>query len=316
MWTEAELVSETTPVIDPATRLGAVHLTVADLDKQIVFHQDVLGFKLHWRAGAEAGLGAGGEDLLRFSELKGAQRARRATGLYHTAILVPSKWELAQLLNKIAQTHSRIQGMTNHGTHLAIYLPDAEGNGLELAWDFPREKWQPIAEALRRGDMDTMMRASGPLEPEELFAELEQNDTPWAGLNPETRVGHVHLHVADLHATKQFYHDVLGFDIMIDSNQMGAAFFSAGGYHHHIGGNVWHGVGAPPPPPDATGLRSFTVVLPDEAEMGRVSERIQRAGIAMQPMPDGILVRDPSQNGVLLVETTQRHEGTKITKLS
>ena len=183
------------------------------------------------------------------SEVKGAQRARRATGLYHTAILVPSKWELAQLLNRIAQTHTRIQGMTNHGTHLAIYLPDAEGNGLELAWDFPREKWQPIVDATRRGDPDAMLRAGGPLEPEELFAVLKQEDAPWAGLHPATHVGHVHLHVADLRATRWFYHDVLGFDVIIDSDRMGAVFVSAGGYHHHIGGNIWHGIGAPPPPP-------------------------------------------------------------------
>jgi catechol 2,3-dioxygenase len=298
---DVETQVERVPAIAAATRLGAVRLTVADLDKQIAFHQDVLGFKLNWRENSEAGLGAGGEDLLRFTELKGARRARKATGLYHTAILVPTKWELAQLLRQIAETRTQIQGMTDHGTHLAIYLPDAEGNGLELAWDFPRAKWQPLVEAMRRGDKDALFRASGPVDVEDLLAELEHNPASWRGLDPSTRVGHVHLHVADLPSTRSFYHDVLGFDIMLDSDQFGATFFSAGGYHHHIGGNVWHGVGAPPPSADATGLRQYTVILPSRAELERVVERVRQAGIATEQTEHGVLVRDPSMNAVELI---------------
>src|SRR5690606_33820101 len=111
--------------IHPATRLGHVHYTTADLDRQIAFYQDVLGFKQHWREDGAAGLGAGGEDLLRLTELPNAPRVRGTTGLYHTAFLVPTRWELAQLLRQIAVTRTRIQGMVDHHTHLAIYLPDA-----------------------------------------------------------------------------------------------------------------------------------------------------------------------------------------------
>jgi catechol 2,3-dioxygenase len=281
--------------IHPATRLGPVHYTVADLERQIAFYRDILGFKLHRREDGTAALGAGGEDLLRLTELPGARRVRRTTGLYHTAFLVPTRWDLAQLLRSVAETRAPVQGMVDHHTHLAIYLPDAEGNGIELAWDFPKERWPKMEDMLRLGN--------GPLEPEELFAELERDPSPWTGLNPATTVGHVHLHVADLAKSKQFYHDLLGFDITMDIEAFGGIFFSAGGYHHHIGTNVWQGVGAPPPPPDAIGLRHFTVVLPDSTHLERVVARVEAAGIPTERTDHGILIRDPSQNRVVLTDS-------------
>jgi catechol 2,3-dioxygenase len=281
------------PTIHPATRLGAVHYTAADLDRQIAFYRDILGFKLHWREGDSAGLGAGGEDLLRLTEVPGARRVRGATGLYHTAFLVPTRWDLAHLLKRIIETRTPIQGTANHGTHLALYLPDAEGNGIELAWDFPREQWPRTGEEMllnnRAMDIDALLGA------------LAENPAPWEGLDPATRVGHVHLHVADLDRTEHFYHDVLGFDQPFElPARMGAKFFAAGGYHHHIGANTWQGAGAPPPPDDAVGLRHFTIALPDAAERARVLARVRDAGIAAEPVEGGSLVRDPSGIGVLL----------------
>lgn len=280
--------------VHPATRLGHVHYTAANLDRQVEFYQSVLGFKLQRREGNTADLGAGSETLLRLTELPGAQRSRGTTGLYHTAFLVPTRWELAHLLRRIAETRTPIQGMVDHHTHLAIYLPDAEGNGIELAWDFPREQWPKLEDMFALGN--------GPLEPEELFAEIERNPAPWEGAAPETTVGHVHLHVSDLESAAHFYHDVLGFDITVSEKRIGAVFLSAGGYHHHIGLNVWRGVGAPPPPADAIGLRHFTVILPDSAELERVVARVQQAGIQTERTEAGVLVRDPSQNGVLLAD--------------
>ncbi|TMI73573.1 MAG: glyoxalase [Bacillati bacterium ANGP1] len=291
----AQVQTEQQFVIHPATTLGYVHLTAADLDRQIAFYQSVLGFKLHWRKDTTAGLGGGSGDLLRLTELPGARRVRGTTGLYHFAVLVPTRWELAHLLRRIVDTHAHVQGMVNHYTHLAIYIPDAEGNGIELAWDFPREQWPAPEELVRLGN--------GPLEPEELLGELERNPSPWTGAHPETRIGHVHLHVADLDAAGQFYQDVLGFQatfLYSMARDFGALFLSAGGYHHHIGLNIWKGAGAPPPPPDAVGLRYFTVVLPDQAELARVTARVRAAGIVGDQHPEGVLIRDPSQNGVLL----------------
>ncbi len=296
--THTQLSAETTFTIHPATRLGHVHSTAADLERQIGFYRDILGFKLHWREDGSAGLGAGGEDLLRLTELLGARRVRGTTGMYHTAFLVPTRWDLAHLLKRIAETRTPIQGMSNHGTHHAIYLPDAEGNGIELAWDFPQSQWPKTFEE--------MMRNNRGLSPDEVLMALNDRDAAWEGLSSGTKVGHVHLHVAQLAPTKRFYHEILGFELPFDMASAprefaeSAIFFAAGGYHHHIGTNVWQGVGAPPPPPDAIGLRYFTVVLPDAAERARVVERVRQAGIATEETEQGILLRDPAGNGVVL----------------
>jgi catechol 2,3-dioxygenase len=289
------------PTIHPATELGPVDYTVASLARQIDFYQGVLGFQLHWQEGASAGLGAGGADLLRLTEARGARPARGATGLYHTAFNVPTRWELAQLLKRIAETRTPLQGMTDHYTHLALYLPDTEGNGIELAWDFPREKWEPVLAEARTKGMGVYMRLNGPLDYEALLdEELGNNPAPWEQLSVGARVGHVHLHVADLEAARQFYHGVLGFEIPMSFESRGGVFFGAGGYHHHIGTNVWHGVGAPPPPPDATGLRHFSIVLPDGDELARLVGQAKQVGLATTTSDAGVLLRDPSQNGVLL----------------
>ncbi|MBX3064807.1 MAG: VOC family protein [Anaerolineae bacterium] len=296
--------------INCTTRLGHVHYTVANLDRQIAFYRDILGFKLHWRNDASAGLGAGGkEDLLRFTELANARRTRGTTGLYHTAFLVPTRWDLAQLLKRIAETRTRIQGMSNHGTHHAIYLPDAEGNGIELAWDFPQDQWPK--------SFEEMLQNNRGLAPEEVFSSLDDRSAEWEGLDPATKVGHVHLHVSQLPPTKRFYYDILGFELPFDTKGVAptsrmaqqftesAIFFAAGSYHHHIGTNVWQGVGAPPPPADATGLRYFTIVVPNKTELDRLIERTKEAGIAVEQTADGMLVRDPAQNGMVLTSETE-----------
>src|SRR5438105_13728639 len=110
MTTQTQTTLELPATIDPATRLGAVHYTVADLNRQMDFYQNVLGFKLLRRDAATAALG-GGTELLQLTEMSGARRMRNRTGLYHTAFLVPTRWELAHLLNRIAETKPRIQAL-------------------------------------------------------------------------------------------------------------------------------------------------------------------------------------------------------------
>jgi len=232
----------------------------------------------------------------------GARRAQRTTGLYHTAFLLPTRLALGQVIRNIAETRTPIEGGSNHGTHLALYLPDAEGNGIELAWDFPEDVWRPLVDLMRRGRMDELMSTMRqPLDIDGLLDEAERTPDAWPGLTPDARVGHVHLHVADLEATTGFYHAVLGFETIFKLREMGAAFFSAGGYHHHIGTNIWNGAGAPPPPADATGLREFTIILPDQAELDRAVARIEQAGLAYNRAEDGLYLHDPARNGVRLV---------------
>lgn len=295
------------PSIHPATRLGHVHLVVQDLDGQIDFYKNLMAFTLHWRNGPEAGLGAGGEDLLRLTEQRGAPPARGAphlrgrTGLYHFAVLLPHRRELARAIARLFSAEYP-NYPTDHVMTETTYLSDPEGNGIEIYVDTPEDGTWGIADGAFAVWDSNGVRRSGrdPLDLEVLMRELPAGDPLDGPVPVETKIGHVHLHVADLGEAVHFYHEVLGFDVQISSPAMRAAFLSAGGYHHHIGLNTWAGEGAPPPSPGALGLRYFTVVLPDPAELERVAERVRRAGIAVEEVPDGVLVRDPSQNGVLL----------------
>ena len=247
----------------PATlRLGAVHLTVSDLDRSVAFYEEAIGLRPHSREGAVASMGAGGEDLVVLHEEAGARRAGRHAGLYHYALLFPSRKELARAALRLAATGTPIQGASDHGTHEAIYLPDPDGNGIELAADRPREAWpQPLE----------YTGGPYPLDLDGLLSAIA-GERPRARAGSGLGIGHVHLHVGDLERGLAFYRDVLGFEL-VTLMPGAAAFVSAGGYHHHLAFNLWRGTGVPPPPPGRVGLRHWTVVLEDPADLAAVRER-------------------------------------------
>jgi len=283
--------------IHPETVIGYVHLTVSDLERSLAFYQDILGFKLHRRDGDTAHLGAGGPDLLLLTERSGARpRPSRSTGLYHFAILVPSRADLAQALLHFIEMRTPLQGLSDHLVSEAIYLADPDENGIEIYSDRPHATWQFEGTQVR---MDTKS-----LDVEGLLSESGRGDA-WSGLSAETVIGHVHLHVANLAEAQAFYVGVLGFNLMQRYGSQ-ALFVSSGGYHHHIGLNTWAGVGAPPPPPEAVGLRTFVIRLPNETELARLISRVRETGVASEETHDGVLVRDPSQNCLLLASTTEK----------
>jgi len=287
--------------IHPATRPGHVHHTVADLDRQVEFYQEVVGLALHWREGATAGLGVGNEDLLRLTEVRSARRYRGTTGLYHFAILLPERRELARAIGRLF-TLRYPNYPTDHIMTKTTYLDDPEGNNIELYTESPEDGTMTIVNGIpeaRRAD-GNLSDGREPLDVEALFRELAPDDRLDEPMPPDTKMGHFHLYVGDLDKSMHFYHDVLGFDNMGMTRSFRMGMVSAGGYHHHIGFNTWVGEGAPPPPPDALGLRYFSFVLPNKTELERVVERIQQAGIVIEQTENGLRVRDPSQNGVVL----------------
>ncbi len=301
MSTQEQSLTETQFSIHPATRVGHVSLTVANLENQLAFYQQVLGFRLHWREGSEAGLGAGGSDILRLVQNASAKRYQRVTGLYHYAVLFPDRGELARAVKRLFALRYR-NYPTDHIMTKTTYLDDPEGNGIELYAESPEDGAWSMANGrfeTRRAD-GTLSDGREPLDVEALFSHLKADDLLDHPVPSETRLGHVHLHVRDVDEAVDFYHGVLGFDLMGAAKSFRAAFVSAGGYHHHIGLNTWQGEGAPPLPADALGLRYFTVELPDEVEFGKAVERIRLAGLESESVDSGILVRDPSRNGVLL----------------
>jgi catechol 2,3-dioxygenase len=301
MNTKMESLPEIDFSIHPATLLGHVSLTVANLENQIAFYQEVLGFQLHWRDGKRAGLGAGGADLLQLAEQPAVKRYRHVTGMYHYAILFPNRKEFARIVARLF-TLRYPNSPTDHIMTKSTYLDDPEGNGIELYCESPEDGMFGI----ENGDF-IARRADGrpsdgrePVDMDALFSHLNEADRLDLSLPSQTRLGHMHLHVRDVDEAVAFYHGLLGFDVMGISKTFQAAFVSAGGYHHHIGLNTWQGQGAPPPPADAVGLRYFTVELPDHTALDGIIARIDRAGLASNRTEGGLLLQDPSENGVML----------------
>lgn len=276
--------------INPATHMGDVALQVADLDKQLRFYTERIGLTLLEQDGDQATLGVD-TPLLRLKQRSGAHKVSGKTGLYHFAILTPSRFDLARTLHHLIETKTRIGGASDHLVSEALYLDDAEGNGIEIYRDRPRDEWP-------RQNGQVQM-STDPFDVDGVLGELvgHEND-PWTGMAAGTTMGHVHLHVASVPGAKKFYSDALGFDVII--NMGSALFVSAGGYHHHLGLNTWAGIGAPPPPEDATGLSYYTVVLPTEDARLEVVDRASGAGITIEEHDRGPLLHDPSHNALVL----------------
>lgn len=283
---ENEPAATTAPALPPTLRLGAVHLNVANLDRAVAWYQRSLGLRVHRHDATEAELGDGVETTIVLHEDSQAQPAGRHAGLYHYALLYPSREELARAALRLAATQTPIQGASDHRTHEAVYLADADGNGIELAADRPREEW-PSDLGYHRGpaplDFDSLLESIAGEDPTSLIG---------AGL----RMGHIHLHVGDVDEALAFYRDLLGFELQ--ANLGSAAFVSVGGYHHHLGFNVWNGRDVGAPPEHTVGLRHWTIQLPTDADVAAV-----RARIGGEERDGALMVRDPWGTAVQLVST-------------
>ncbi len=297
-------MTDTEFVIHAVTRIGHVHLTVANLERQIEFYRRVVGFKLHWREGGQAGLGAGQADLLRLTEDSNSRRVRGTTGLYHFAVLYPNRRELARAVARLFELRYP-NYPTDHLMTETTYLNDPEDNGIELYVDTPeRGRWDMSDDGFAAVDgQGNPHSGREPLDVEALLQNLRPDDRLDQAVPDGTVIGHVHLHVADIARANHFYHDQLGFDIQGVSTSMGASFLSAGGYHHHIGLNIWLGQGAPAPPDGALGLHYFTIAVPDAGELRRLSDRLEQTELSIERNEAGVLVRDPSRNSVLLTDS-------------
>jgi catechol 2,3-dioxygenase len=266
-------------------RLGPVELNVTDIARAVGFYNEVIGLETMQRTSSIATLGAGGQALVVLHEDRAAQAPGRTAGIYHYALLFPSREELSRVAVRALRARTPIDGASDHGTHEAIYLPDPDGIGIELAADRPREVWPSYA--------DSEFARGGP-KPLDLQDLLEHASEPGAnaGAAAGLQIGHVHLHVADLEAATRFYRDGIGFEVMAELPT--AVFVSFARYHHHLAYNVWRGRGVPPASPDAVGLRHWTVELADAAELDRVRARLGALDTQVQERDSGLLVRDPS----------------------
>lgn len=253
--------------------IGTVRLRVADLDAAREFYTAAIGLRVLSTGSGEIRLGApGGERAL--VELVGEPgappRPPRTTGLFHLAILVPTRAGLAESLRRLLGAGWRLYGASDHLVSEALYLDDPEGNGIEIYRDRPRKEWQHNAAG-------ELQMATLPLDLDDLLAEADPGDGGEGagsgveraagsgggdgGIEAGSRIGHVHLQVGELQGPAAYF-EQLGFEITVRSYP-GALFLGAGGYHHHIGLNTWASAGAPPPPPGSRGLIDFEVLSAD-----------------------------------------------------
>jgi catechol 2,3-dioxygenase len=223
------------------------------------------------------------------------------TGLYHLALVLPNRRELARVIARMI-TLRVPNSPTDHVMTKSDYLWDPDGNGIEIYAESPEDgTWTMSGSSFGAIDKAGRPRSGrDPIDLEELFTELTLEDRLDAPLPAETRMGHVHLHVRDVDEALGFYHELIGFDIMGLAPSIGAAFISAGGYHHHLGLNTWAGRGAPPMPAGTAGLRRFTIELPTQPDLDEVVARLLGAGVDVEQKPDGFHTQDPSGNQVQL----------------
>src|SRR2546421_1362752 len=280
--------------IAPETRMGPVELSVADLERSLDYWRETVGLHVLERENGTVSLGTDAE-LVALVEERGAQPDYGHTGLYHVALLLPERQSLARWLAHAARDAVQLTGMSDHAVSEAIYLRDPDYHGIEIYADRPRELWEG-----KVGEVMTTL----PIDVDDLLGELDDPAAePFLGLPDGTGVGHVHLRVADVPATIDFYNGVLGFDVTAQAGPA-AAFLSAGGYHHHVGANTWESRGASPAPPGSATLRRATIVVPGPAELDRVAGRVANEGQEPELREGGVLVRDPSQNALLLTAPT------------
>jgi catechol 2,3-dioxygenase len=279
--------------IDSATSLGTVTLTVNDLDGVARYYSEAIGLRELGRGSDQVDLGVEGNDraLVRLvADPDAPPRPPRTTGLFHLAVLVPSRAALARALHRVTAAGQRFTGASDHLVSEALYLDDPEGNGIEIYRDRPRNEWN-----FPNGELEM---ATLPMDLEGVLASAPEGETD-DGLPPGTGIGHVHLQVARIPDADSFWIGGVGFDPVVRSYP-GALFVSAGGYHHHVGLNTWAGVGAPAPPPRARGLRDFEILLPSAGALAETVARLEAAGIELGEADGSVVVADPSGNRAVL----------------
>ena len=281
--------------IHPDTHLGPLHLTVSDLDRSENFYVDILGFAVLRRSGKTLWLTVNGtEPLIAITVSEhAAPRPPQVLGLYHFALLVPSRLHLAYALHHLLERHYPIQGVSENQISEAVYLADPDGNGIALYADRPPEEWPWQQRQLHV--------VANPLDLDLLLAELGRGKISWHGLDPQIRIGHLHLHVADLSRSESFYRRTLGFQLTGRSGSS-LVFLAAGNYHHHLGLNALSASrNGAPKTGETAGLLYFTICLPDETELTRLRAHLQELQQPFQSSPGRLSLQDPNRNAVIVL---------------
>ncbi len=273
----------------PVTYVEEVNVKVKDLGASLTFYQNIIGLQVLEQTDHKAVLTADGKKPLVILEqpVDVILKTGRFSGLYHFALLLPTRADLSVFLRHLLETRVPF-GAADHYVSEALYINDPDGNGIEIYRDRPSTEWT------WKGEIVEM--ATEQLDGEGILAE---SDAPWTGLSADTIMGHIHLHVGDLKKAEEFYTRGLGFDVVSYYPQ--AVFLASGGYHHHIAINTWQGVGAPKPPKNSVGLNWYTLVYADQEAREQIIQQLQQLGASVETKNDYYVTYDPSGNQIRLL---------------
>jgi catechol 2,3-dioxygenase len=299
---ESQSKVRSAPALPLSTRLGPVRIAVTDRTKALAIWRDVVGLELIAETGNVLGLGAGGKVLIELET--GAVRpvVQRTTGLYHVAIHVPTRPDLAQFAVRALQRQVQISP-TDHLVSEAIYLWDLDGNGIEITFETP---WRGTLGDPESGSYATTADGKAhsgrePIDLNDLLEELGEQPNLEATMPAGTRIGHVHVHVNDLYRSMDFYRDGIGFGGLFIIKQFGMGDVGLDYTPHTIAFNIWAGINAAQAPAGSAGLRWFTIVVPDEATLDDVRARLSANNFEFAEAGAGIEARDPSGNLVKVI---------------
>lgn len=268
-----------------------IHLYIKDLNKVTNFYREVLGFSLLEQTINKTVLTTDGKKPIITLEVPSSLDVRnpRSTGLYHLAILLPNRSDLAAFVLHLIQKKVPF-GSSDHLVSEAIYFSDPEQNGIEVYIDRDPQAW-----SWKQGQVQMTV---DPIDFDDLLKDAEKLPR-WERAPKETLLGHIHLHVKDLKETVKFYTEGLGFQVVSALGGQ-AVFLSDGGYHHHIGMNTWQGVGAPAKKPLSPGLHTYRIQYPDEEKRQQAIRRLDQMGYSITKVEQGYLSADPSKNEFIL----------------
>jgi catechol 2,3-dioxygenase len=296
--------AQATQLLPAETRLGPVHLAVTDPDRARLFWTQVLGLTELESAGDTIRLGAGDVELIVLHPGAAGQVPHGRTGLYHVAIHLPTRKELARATARLF-AYRYANSPTDHTVSETTYLSDPDSNGIELTLETPeRGEFVIVNGQYMARTADGEMRSGrDPVDLESLFGELADEDDLNQPMPAGTRIGHVHLHVRDLEEAERFYSDLIGFRLALHMPAIGMSDFTLDRHMipHALAINTWMGPGASPPPEGVAGLRRYTIELPTSTDIEAVTNRLQSAGHQVEPIENGIRLLDPSRNPLHII---------------
>lgn len=255
-----------------------ITLMVADIKKSLLFYQHSLGLKLIHQSNEQYHLGTHTNHVLLtlISNPLAAPKVR-ATGLYHFALLLPSRAHLGQFIQHMIDTKTPVTGGADHGISEALYLDDPDGHGIEIYADKPKSAWPDFEHIENK-----------PMAYQDLINNRLNED--FTKIPDRTIMGHIHLHVSNMKVAKDFFIDALGFESTMAYGPH-AAFVSHLGYHHHIGFNVWNGLNIPNNPENAVGLKSFTLFVPSNL-LDAFKSNLKALNITLNETDDSLYLYD------------------------